>query len=139
MTKLAFTACLALAFGFAGCTSTTTTQMAQNVVRIDVSAAPVCGAASAQRLIGRMAAVETLRQGYDRYRITFDDRYESTVFAFAAPADTFAAPDTRNAALVAVMYRDGDPAGRDALDAREALGRDWQTVVARGSPNTCSG
>lgn len=106
------------------CASSSTTRLAQNVVRIDVSTAPVCGSSGARKIVNRLAAVETLRLGYDKYLIsamdseknvrvvgytnntngTFDTYGNTTTYS----GSTYSTPiiaGTRDAAIVAVMYK----------------------------------
>ncbi|WP_170481216.1 hypothetical protein [Ruegeria arenilitoris] len=138
------------------CASSTTTQLAQNVVRIDVSAAPACGSSGAKKLVARMAAVETIRLGYDKYYIAAMDA-QNNVRVVGANYNTTGTINTygntgsysgyttatpiyggsRDAALVAVMFKANDPEAANAIDARATLGPNWQEVVAQGAPNTC--
>lgn len=128
----------------ASCTNTSTTRLSQNMVRIDASAAPACGRAGADKLVARMAAVETLRAGYDRYQIAAMDS-RNNIQTVGATLNTIGTTTTvspilagtRDANVVVVMFRSGDPAARNAIDARSALGGDWQAIVAKGTPTTC--
>lgn len=136
------------------CASTETTRLSQDAVRIDASAAPACGAHGARRLVARMAAIETIRLGYDSYHIagmnaqsnvrtvsvnhhttgTFNP-YTGTYSGYTT--STPVTGGTHDADVVAVMFRSGDPGAANAIDARTALGPDWREIVAKGSPNTC--
>ncbi len=49
------------------CTATETTRLSPNMVRIDATVAPACGAAEARKLVAKMAAVETIRLVYHRH------------------------------------------------------------------------
>ncbi|CAN1520617.1 hypothetical protein MCELHM10_01086 [Paracoccaceae bacterium] len=99
-----------------------------------------------------MAAVETIRLGFDRYIITNSDAqdnvgvvgYNTQTFGTYGyggfNANTYATPiigGSRDATVVVVMFKASDPQGRQALDARQALGADWQSIVEKGAPNTC--
>ncbi len=147
---------LSVAVFLSACASSTTTRLAQNIVRIDVSAAPACGSSGARKLVNRMAAVETIRFGYDKYYIAAMDsqnnvrvigaNYNSTgtlnTYGNTATysGTTTATPifaGTQDAAIVAVMFKSNDPEGQNALNARSTLGADWQAIVAKGAPNTC--
>lgn len=142
------------------CASTTTTRLAQNVVRIDASVAPACGRSGALKMVNQMAAVETLRLGYDKYLISGMDQADNvrivgynanTTGGFSGSSfgnsysgsyygNTSAVPvygGTRDAAVAVVMFAAGDREGTQAIDARQALGTDWQEIVAKGAPNTC--
>lgn len=156
MNFLKYAFAIVCAVTVSGCATTSTTRLAQNVVRIDASAAPACGAAGAMALVNRMAAVETIRLGYDKYYIAAMDaqnnvrviaaNYRTTGNIRPSPTGaTFTGTTTanpivtgsRDASVVAVMFKKNDPEGRNALDARQALGPGWQDVVAKGSPTTC--
>jgi hypothetical protein len=130
----------------ASCATSTTTQLAQNTVRIDVSTAPACGRQGAIRLVNRMAAVETLRHGYDRFVISDSQAqdnlrvvgYNFNTYGYGGLNATPIVGGTRDAAVIVVMFKEGDPQGQNAIDARQALGPDWQAIVAEGAPQTCS-
>ncbi len=136
----------------AGCVETTTSRLSQNAIRIDASAAPACGKAGAVKLVNKMAAVETLRLGFDRYIIadsSFQDNVgvvgynTQTVGTYGYGgfnANTYATPimgGSRDAAVIVYMFKSNDPQGRQAIDARQSLGADWQAIVAEGAPSTC--
>ncbi|WP_157054254.1 hypothetical protein [Ruegeria sp. 6PALISEP08] len=138
------------------CSSSTTTRLAQNIVRIDVSTAPACGSSGARKLVSRMAAVETIRLGYDKYLIAAMDA-ENNVRVVGANYNTTgtlntygntgrntgyttATPiygGTQDAAIVAIMFKQQDPEAKNAIDARTTLGANLAEVVAKGTPNTC--
>lgn len=150
MKRFSFIAAFAL---LAACAETTTTQLASNVIRIDASAAPACGRTGAIKLVNKMAAVETLRLGYDKYIIS-NSRAQNNVRVVGHTynttghfghgtfsANTYATPivgGSTDAAVIVAMYRAGDPQGRQAVDARTTLGPGWQEIVAEGPPTTCS-
>lgn len=145
------------AFALLGaCASSTTTRLAQNIVRIDVSAAPACGSSGARKLVTRMAAVETIRLGYDKYYIAAMDaennvRVVGTNYNTTGTLKTYgntgtysgytsATPiygGTQDAAIVAIMFKEKDSEARNAIDARTTLGAEWPEIVAKGAPNTC--
>jgi hypothetical protein len=141
-----------LILALAACVETTTSRLSQNAIRIDASAAPACGKAGAVKLVNKMAAVETIRLGYDKYIIadsSFQDNVgvvgynTQTVGTYGYGgfnANTYATPiigGSRDAAVIVYMFKSNDPQGRQAIDARQSLGADWQTVVAEGAPSTC--
>ncbi|SEK08291.1 hypothetical protein MAA5396_04755 [Marinovum algicola] len=150
MKRFSFIAVFAL---LAACAETTTTQLASNVVRIDASAAPACGRTGAIKLVNKMAAVETLRLGYDKYIISNSQAqnnvrvvghtYNTTgTYGYGTfNANTYATPiigGSTDAAVIVYMYKAGDPQGRQAIDARTTLGANWQEIVAEGPPTTCN-
>jgi hypothetical protein len=104
-----------------------------------------------------MAAVETLRRGYDRYLVQ-NAQSENNVRAVTTPPTgafttgtvtssgntlygssqtTFTGggtilTGTRDTELVILMLRPGEPGYSNALDARSILGPEWQQVVKDG-------
>ena len=44
---------------------------------------------------------------------------------------------THDQGLIVKMYKDGDPAGANAIPARTQLGPDWQQAVKEGPRGTC--
>lgn len=56
-------------------------------------------------------------------------------------ANTYATPTvggSTDAAVLVDMFKTNGAAGREAIDARQALGSDWQEIVAAGAPQTCN-
>ena len=115
-----------IAISLTACASTSTTRLSQNMVQIDVSAAPACGRTGAIRLVNRMAAVETIRLGYDKYLIAGQDSqsnvrvlgynanttgtvYGSGNYATYSGTTTMTpiVGGTQDAAVVVAMFRDG--------------------------------
>ena len=129
-----------------GCAETSTTRLASNVIRIDATTAPTCKTTGAMEVLERTAAIETIRLGYDRYVIGASGARDTTrvVGATYYPGGYggygYAAPiygGSMEAAVVVTMFKTGDPAGRSAIDARSALGQDWQEIVSEGPPTKC--
>jgi hypothetical protein len=141
-----------LILAVAGCAESTTSRLSQNTIRIDVSAARVCGKAGTLRLVNKMAAVETIRLGYDRY-IIVDSALQDNVRVVGYNAETFGTygggffnaqtytnpiiRGSRDAAIIVQMFKSGDPQGRQAIDARQSLGAEWKAIVEKGAPTTC--
>lgn len=152
-----FFALAAVCTALAGCVSSSVTPISQNQFMLNTSAAPICGNTGAAEVASRMAAVETLRQGYDRYVIqgaqsqnnvrvinrpptaayttgTFTG-YGNTVYGTAQTNYYGGGPmvtGTRDNQLVVLMLRPGDAGYNNALDARSVLGPDWQELVEKG-------
>ena len=61
---------LALIFALAACTRGAAVRTSANTMVVQTGAAPVCGGTGALRVAQKMAAIETIRAGYDRYIIT---------------------------------------------------------------------
>ena len=149
-------AALAVMFGLTACAQTEIIQTAKNQAVVSTSAAPACGTTGALRVANQMAAVATLRQGYERFFLSGVGT-DSNVQVYQVPGSTsyttgtvnivgetasgsfqtYTPPTTvvsgRNSAQMQVfMVNRGDPGYQNALDARQVLGPDWQEKVADG-------
>ena len=147
---------LAAMIGITACARTEIIPTAKNQAVISTSAAPVCGTEGALRVANQMAAVATLRQGYERFFLSGVGT-DSNVQVYQVPGSTsyttgtvnivgnsaygsfqtYTPPTTvvsgRNYAEMQVyMVNRGDPGYQNALDARRVLGPDWQEKVADG-------
>lgn len=124
----------------AACVETSTTRLANNVIRIDVSAEPACGLTGAQKVVNEVAALETLRLGFDKYFIAGTDAqnnvrvvgytsYASGTYGYGSfNASGYSSPiiaGSHDSSAVVVMFRSGDPEAKNAIDARSVLGADW--------------
>jgi hypothetical protein len=126
--------------------------LAQDTVQITSYIAPVCGGAgAAQKVAFQRAAVETIRRGYDRFIIlsgagqtetrvlgytptTAHTTGTATATSFGNTATAIGSSTTtvtggvpivahaNNQDLIVKMFKQGDPAGANALDARQQLG-----------------
>lgn len=138
------------------CARTEITQTAKNQAVISTSAAPACGEQGALRVANEMAAVATLRQGYERFLLggvgsSNDVRvtqlpgshsytsgnihtYGNTAYGnFQTYTPTTTIVSGRNRAQMQVyMLNPGDQGYDNALDAKELLGADWQKKVEKG-------
>jgi hypothetical protein len=145
-----------------GCASTSVTPLTNNKFLLQTSAAPACGASGAQEVATQMAAVETLRRGYDRFIITGTDSQSNVSVIQTNPTAAYTTGTfnsygnttygnmqtsyygggpmvvgTHDASLLVLMLRKGDPEYGSGVDARTVLGSDWQELVSKGI-NTCS-
>lgn len=152
---------LCIALTVVGCTKTAITPVARNQALISTSAAPICGTTGAVQTANRMAAVATLRQGYERYIIVSgsaqnNTRLVSTGPTFANTTGTFnrtgntiygntntvyggnrvIVAGSNDAQMGVVMFNIGDQGYENALDARTTLGPEWEKTVKEGI-NTC--
>lgn len=144
------------------CVSTSSTQVSRNEFLISTSAAPVCGGTGAQKVAAKMAAVEVLRNGFERYRIvgaqsqnnvgsyTTGPTYANTFGNYnVAGNSVYGSSNTYYGGQQTVIYGShdttigvvgfnrGEPGYNDAVDAKRTLGPDWQKLVESGI-NTCS-
>ena len=150
----------------AGCANTTTIPISNDVVQINTSAAPVCGGNGARKVAVQMASIETIKRGYDKFivvggghenntgvvgytpqRSTTTGTIDGNTFGNSYSADLNATTTTtggqpiiagsHDQALTIKMFRNNDPAGANAISARQQLGPDWQKTVESGGPKTC--
>ncbi len=151
----------------AGCAHSSVMDLDANTVQVSANAAPVCGAEGAQRVTSRLAAIETIKHGFDRYVILgaqagTTQQYagttplvansygngSATVFGntgiYQGQSTTYFSGGTpiilnrHNQALQVRMFKADDPQAVNALDARRALGPNWPKLVARGTVATCA-
>jgi hypothetical protein len=151
----------------AGCASANVIDLDANTVQVSAGAAPACGAKGAQQFAVKTAAYETLKRGFDRYVIVGAQASSSDRVAGYTPlqAQTYSNgrlntygntgyySGTANTTitggqpivvtdhgqdLVVRMFREGDPGSENAIDAKTALGPEWQKVMQKGPGNTCT-
>ena len=146
-----------------GCARASVMPLAQDTVQISSHTAAVCGGTgAAQDVAFKRAAVETIRRGYDRFVIVGAEgqtearvlgytptqayttgtatatRYGNTATAVGSSTTTITggAPivaHAHNQDLIVKMFKQGDPAGENALDARQQLGPGWQDAVTKNT------
>lgn len=146
----------------AGCAGSSVVQVSRNQAIIETNAAPVCGTRGAMAVANQMAAVATLRAGFQRYMIaaagaqnnttvmSTGPTYSTTTGTFNTYGNTtygtmntnyggrqFFVAGTNDARVGVVMFNPGDPGYGDALDAKTTLGPEWETKVREGI-RTCS-
>lgn len=138
----------------AGCAQTSSLPLAEDMVAITASTAPICGLAGAQQIASRRAAVETIKKGFDRFTIVDSEYHAQPKLVGYAPMQvnttynywgssstvTGGSPivmNDHNQQLVVKMFKEGDPAGVNAIVARDFLGPDWPEITKQGSM-TCT-
>jgi hypothetical protein len=152
---------LVLSVTVIGCARSTVTPVARNQIMINTSAAPACGSDGAVKVAGQLAAIETLRRGYERYMIVGSGIQDNTRMIMTGPtyAQTrgnaytmgnmaYGSATTRyggqqmmwtgkhNAQMNVVMFNPDDPGYENAIDAKSILGPEWNKLVADGI-STC--
>jgi hypothetical protein len=134
------------------CAGTQATRTSANTMILNTAAAPACGSLGAARVAAKSAAIETIRAGYDRYIITSGSAQNNVAVSqmpgtynttgtygyggFNATSTYTPGPTivsgSHDQNLAVVMFRRGDPGYDQALDAREQLGTEWESVVKKG-------
>ncbi|MFD0859222.1 hypothetical protein [Roseovarius aquimarinus] len=144
------------------CASTSVTPVSRNEFLLNTSAAPVCGTSGAAKVASEMAAIETLKAGYDGYRIrgAHSDNNVQVVQTAPTGASTTSSYNVSGNGLsgqanttftgggtiitggydqsIAVrMYKRSEAGYERAIDARKALGENWEEAVQNGV-STCT-
>jgi hypothetical protein len=140
-----------------GCARTSVMQVSRNEVVLTTSAAPICGATGSQEVAQAMAAIETVRRGFERYLIagagsqnnvkvmqtgpTYANTYGSATVTgntVQGSATTYYGGQqtfvygTHDTAMRVVMLNRGDAGYDQGVDAKMILGPDWQEKVTNG-------
>ena len=163
MNKIALFGALA---SLAGCASTTTIPISNDVVQINTSAAPLCGGNGARKVAVQMASIETIKRGYDKFIVVGGGHENNTGVVGYTPQQSYTTGSvngnlygnsysaygnsqtttyggqpiiagSHDQALTIKMFRNSDPAGANAISARQQLGPDWQKTVESGGSKTC--
>jgi hypothetical protein len=149
--RFAFVA-IAGALVLGGCARSEAVRTSANTMIIQTGAAPVCGGMGALRVAQQLAAVETIRAGYDRYIITGGQAQNNVVVSQMPgsynttatygggfyqgrttyqPGPTIVA-GSHDQGLAVVMYHESDAGAQQAVSAREILGPEWSEKVKNG-------
>ena len=143
---------LGIALVLAGCARSEAVRTSANTMIIQTGAAPVCGGTGALKVSQQLAAIETIKAGYDRYIIT-GGQSANNVRAIQTPGSyntsgtygggfyqqrtTYQPGATiiagsHDQGLEIVMFKDGEPNSQQAISAREMLGPEWADKVKSG-------
>ena len=153
---------LPIAFAISACASSEVIPVSKNQIIISTSAAPACGTAGAAKVAAKMAAIETIRRGFERYIIlgsqqannvgvirtgpTYANTYgQASVYgntAYGSSTTYYGGQQTiftgsHDRGLAVLMLNRGDKGFANGVDAKAQLGEDWQQLVANGI-NTCT-
>jgi hypothetical protein len=142
-----------------GCAQTDTMKVSRNEVIINTSAAPICGGNGAAKVAEKMAAIETIRAGYDRYVIVGAQRSNNTrVVQTGGTVNTFgtvnsygnnasfgststytpnyAVRGSHDQSIAVRMFKNAEPGADSAISARDILGPKWENLAKDGI-STC--
>lgn len=106
--------------------------MSKDVVKIDISSSPSCRDET-NNLMMQRAGIETIQRGYDKY-VLLDHGTGSVATGIDQYGSIYR---SGTGSVVVKMFKDGDPAGVNALSARDLLGPNWQEIVAKGPKQSC--
>ena len=148
------------------CANSAVMPLSADTFQLTASAAPVCGRTGAQNVAVRRAAIETINRGFDKFMIMGADAQNNvrvvghtpvqaltTGTATATGYGNMAAisgqstttytggypivAGTHDQGLVVKMFKEGDPAGAQAIAARGTLGPKWKDAIQESSATTC--
>lgn len=149
-----------------GCVRSSVMPLRADMVQISTSAAPVCGAQGAQTVAFRRAAIETINRGYDKFIIVQSGAqdnvhvvgytagtattygtatatgYGNNVYA-SGNSTTYYNPGmpivggSHDQGITIRMFKSRDAEARDALNARDILGSEWQELIKQNTTTTC--
>lgn len=133
LNKLLVTAALISFTLLVSCAETSVTAMSRNTFKVQTNAAPACGPTGARNLAYKAAAIEVIRKGGDLYIIGGDSSDTGmTGDIFTGMYQNYAQ------GIVVRMIDNNSNEAKNALSARETLGTNWQELVAKGVPQTCT-
>jgi hypothetical protein len=140
-----------------GCVETSVIPVAQNQIIINTSAAPICGGTGSQNVAVKMAAVEALRRGYDRFIILgvasenntgvfqTGPTYATTTttlntygnYGYGQSNTQFGGGSTivygtHDSSLGVLLLKRGDRDYDRGVDAKQTLGEKWQEIAEKG-------
>lgn len=108
----------------AGCARSSTVPLANDMIQINTTAAPICGGAGAANVASKNAAVETLRHGFDKYVIVGSEAASDIVGIHYGVIQR-----SHDQGLIVKMFKNEDPQGANAISAREVLGAKWAEII----------
>lgn len=158
--KYSGAAIVALSTLLSACASSSVTQLSRNTAVISTSAAPVCRTTGAADVANQMAAIATIKAGYQRFVVggfgtanntrvvTTGPTYATTTGTFNRMGNTvYGTANTsyggqstfvtgsNNAEMQILMLNPGDAGYEQGIDAKLSLGPDWQKKVTEGINN----
>ncbi|MGO4917594.1 hypothetical protein [Pseudogemmobacter sp. W21_MBD1_M6] len=110
----------------AACATTSIQPLTQDSFKVATNAAPACGPQGARNVAFQTAAIEVIRKGGDLFIIAGD----STNY------DGWSGVSEQGMVVKMIDRKSGDAS--NALSAREILGANWQELVQKGAPTTCT-
>ena len=143
---------LVLALLLSGCVKVSTVPLATDMVQITARAAPACGREGAEQVALHQASVETIKRGFDRFIIVNSSASSTFQQVGTTPITGQVSPygqvnlyggqpiiTGKHEQVFAIkMFHEKDPAGNKALSAKTLLGANWQELVAKDTPITCT-
>lgn len=100
--------------------------MAKDTFKVAANAAPACGVNGARNVAFKTAAIEVIRRGGDKFILAGDTQNTN-----------FWSGDHSQDMIVRIIA-ENSPEAKNALSAREQLGSNWQELLSKGAPVTCT-
>lgn len=128
-----------------GCATQNAMPLGNDMMQIDVSAAPVYGRAGAQRMAMETAAKATVQAGYDKFIVmgnnawneqtasggsygSFNAMGSPGAFGASGGGGSFFGTQRRpESSMVIKMFHNGEPGSEKAIDARAMVGQQEQS------------
>jgi hypothetical protein len=153
---------VAIAAALSSCAASSAMRVSQNEVIIKTRAAPICGDVGAMKVAQKQAAIETIKNGFDRYVIVGEQARDTTqvvqmpgsyqtlgTATYGGGFGSYSATTTYQPGPTLVtgghhedlgvrMFKTGDAGYEQAIDARSILGPKWAEIVKDGQ-FTCAG
>lgn len=120
-----------VAGGLSGCAQTSVQQMSADTFQVAATTAPICGRSGAADVTSKMAAIQVIRMGGDRYIMQSPQTGSEWGGGLVLPMQR------AQQSVVVRMVQPGDPEYARALSARQILGNNWAELSASGKPNFC--
>jgi hypothetical protein len=134
------TGALVLSTFLTGCAFTDVQPLTATSFRVSTEGAPVCAASATRNVAFQTGAIEVIKRGGDRFIVAGNQSGQSSGGAIYNPSGGggIVTPLTRtNEDVIIQMLSPGDPGYDNGLSARQVLGADWESIVAKGKSNTC--
>ena len=145
-------ALIVLALLLPGCVKVSTVPLATDMVQITARAAPACGREGAERVALHQASVETIKRGFARFIVVSSNASSTFQQVGRTPITGQVSPygqvnlyggqpimaGKHEQVFAIKMFDEEDPAGNKALSARALLGSNWQELVTKDAPITCT-
>jgi hypothetical protein len=129
---------LATIIALSACATTDVQPLTASSFMISTTAAPACGPSGARKVANQAAAIEVIRRGGDRFVFVSQNSDSSISGVTFNPYAGVQLQRSNSQGLVVQMVSKGQQGYSNSLSAKEILGPDWQNIVEKGVPATCT-
>lgn len=126
-----FLAIAVVAGSLSACAQTSVQTMSADTFQVSATTAPACGRAGAADVTSKMAAIQVIRMGGDRYIMQNPQTGSEWGGGLLLPMQR------AQQSVVVRVLQPSDPEYNRGLSARQILGNDWANIVSKGNPNFC--